>query len=119
MPLHSGLLEGIYGPGATFPEGSHRAFQFREKPDWLDDGLRKLAQLGFLTEGKDRTMAQATLKFILAEPTATSVLPTVTTMEQMEEFAAASEQVDLTAEELGRIADLYENDFAAAASGAG
>ncbi len=115
VPLHSGLLEGIYGPDAKFAAGSHRAFRFREKPDWLEDGLRKLAHLGFLTEGKNRTIAQAALKFILAEPTITSVLPTVTTVEQMEEFVAASDQAELTAEEMGLIADLYVSDFAAAA----
>ena len=117
VPLHSGILQGQYGPDATIAPGSHRAFRFREKPDWLEDGLRKLAHLDFLTEEGDRTIAQASLRFILAEPMVGAILPTVTTVEELEEFAAASDQPALTAEELARIADLYESDFHPAASG--
>ena len=111
VPLHSGLLQGVYDGTSEIPAGSHRAFRLREKPDWLADGLRKLVHLRFLTDETDRTIAQAALKFILAEPTVTSILPTVTMVEELEEFVAASDQADLTEGELQRIQELYESDF--------
>ena len=40
------------------------------------------------------------------------------TVDELEEFAAVSDQPELTADELARIAALYESDFHPAASGA-
>jgi hypothetical protein len=38
-------------------------------------------------------------------------LPNIYDEEQLEEFAAASDILDLTDDELARIAELYENNF--------
>ena len=56
-------------------------------------------------------MAQAALKFILAQDAIACVLPTVTNEEDLEEWAAASDKPDLTAEDLTRIDELYERNF--------
>ena len=47
-------------------------------------------------------MAQAALKFILAQDAIACVLPTVTNAEELEEWAAASGEPDLGAEDLAR-----------------
>lgn len=108
VPHSSGMLEGHYTAETVFPPGDHR----RHRPrSWLLNGLRKIAQLDFLTRDGAVTLGQAALKFILAEPTVMAALPNIYTEDQLVEFAAASDQPDLTAEELSRVAELYAANF--------
>ncbi|MDP8948428.1 MAG: aldo/keto reductase [Actinomycetota bacterium] len=108
VPHSSGMLEGKYTEETTFAKNDHRRHRPRE---WLLDGLKKVEQLGFLTESGERTLGQTALKFALASPEIVSTLPNIYDEEQLEEFAAAPDTPDLSAEELSRIAELYENDF--------
>ena len=108
VPTSSGLLEDRYTPETTFPAGDHRSHRPRE---WLVEGLQKVERLRFLCEEHGVTMAQAALKFILAQDAIACVLPTVTNIAELEEWAAASHGPDLTAEDLDRIAALYERNF--------
>jgi aryl-alcohol dehydrogenase-like predicted oxidoreductase len=108
VPHSSGMLEGKYTEETTFAKNDHR----RHRPkEWLLDGLKKVEQLGFLTESGDRTLGQAALKFALATPEIASTLPNIYDEEQLDEFAAAPHTPDLTEEELARVAKLYENNF--------
>ena len=67
--------------------------------------------LNFLTEGRDHTLGQAAIKFILSEPSVTSVLPNIYDYEQLEEFAAAPDKADLSVTDLQRIAELEKINF--------
>jgi aryl-alcohol dehydrogenase-like predicted oxidoreductase len=108
VPHSSGMLEGKYDENTSFAKNDHR----RHRPkEWLLDGLKKVEQLGFLTECGERTLGQAALKFCLASPEVVSTLPNIYGEKQIEEFAATSEIPDLTDEELARIAELYEGNF--------
>ena len=114
VPHSSGMLEGKYDENTTFGPNDHR----RHRPkEWLTTGLKKVEQLGFLTESGERTLGQAALKFVLASPEVVSTLPNIYDEEQIEEFAATSETPDLTDEELRRVAELYENNFGLEAAG--
>ncbi len=108
VPHSSGMLEGKYTEETTFAKNDHRRHRPRE---WLLDGLKKVEQLGFLTESGERTLGQAALRFVLSSPEISSTLPNIYDDEQLEEFAAASDAPDLTKDELSRIAELYENNF--------
>jgi aryl-alcohol dehydrogenase-like predicted oxidoreductase len=106
VPHSSGMLEGKYTEETTFARNDHR----RHRPkEWLLDGLRKVEQLGFLTE--ERTLGQAALKFVLVSPQIVSTLPNIYDDEQLDELAAAPDTPDLTEHELARVAGLYENNF--------
>jgi aryl-alcohol dehydrogenase-like predicted oxidoreductase len=108
VPHSSGMLEGKYDENTTFAHNDHR----RHRPkEWLTTGLKKVEQLGFLTESGERTLGQAALKFVLASPEVASTLPNIYGEEQVEEFAATSETPDLTEEELFRVAELFEGNF--------
>lgn len=109
VPHSSGLLEGKYTEETTFDEGDHRSHRKRE---WLIEGLRKLRAIEFLTDGTGRTIGQAALQFILSEPSVASTLPNIYDEEQLREFAEASDTLPLTEDELSRLRDLYEVDFA-------
>ena len=108
VPHSSGLLEGKFTPETTFPPSDHRSHRPRE---WLTDGLRKLERLTFLIEGSGRTIGQAAIQFVLAEPSVASVLPNIYDADQLREFAAAPDTPPLSEAELSRTADLYEHDF--------
>src|SRR5215208_3059004 len=108
VPHSSGMLEGKYTEETTFANNDHR----RHRPkEWLLDGLKKVEQLGFLTESGERTLGQAALKFVLAAPEIVSTLPNIYDDEQLDEFAAASDTPDLTEDELTTVIRLYENNF--------
>lgn len=108
VPHSSGLLEGKFTAETTFPPTDHRSHRPRQ---WLTDGLKKLERLRFLTEGRGRTIGQAAIQFILSSPAAASVLPNIYDAEQLQEFAAAPDTPELTEDELGRVAELYAQNF--------
>jgi aryl-alcohol dehydrogenase-like predicted oxidoreductase len=108
VPHSSGLLEGHFTEETTFDPGDHR----RHRPkEWLIDGLTKVEQLRFLEADGARTLGQAALKWLLAEPAIVSTLPNIYDEAQLAEFAAAPDTPDLTADELRRCDALYAENF--------
>jgi aryl-alcohol dehydrogenase-like predicted oxidoreductase len=102
----SGMLEGHYTEETVFPEGDHR----RHRPrSWLTNGIRKIQTLDFLKT--HMTLGQASLKWLLAEPLVVSTLPNIYNLEQLAEFAAASDAPDLSPAELARVGDLAARNF--------
>jgi aryl-alcohol dehydrogenase-like predicted oxidoreductase len=67
--------------------------------------------LRFLTDGTGRTLAQAAIRWILAEPCFACVLPNIYDEEQLQEFAAASDVPDLSPDEVRRVNELYARNF--------
>jgi aryl-alcohol dehydrogenase-like predicted oxidoreductase len=104
----SGLLEGKYTLDTTFDKTDHRSHRKRE---WLVEGLHKVGQLAFLTEGTGRTIGQAALQWLLAQPAVASTLPNIYNEEQLVEFAGAADVAPLTEDELERVQQLYEANF--------
>ncbi len=107
VPHASDTLSGRVTPDTVFPKGDHRAH--RNKDNMLDN-FEKAATLSFLWEGTGRTIGQAAVAGILADPAFTTVLPTTTTVEEIEEYAAASE-LPLTAEERAHVDELFARNF--------
>ena len=113
VPHSSGLLEGAYSEQTSFRPDDHRSFRVTDdekRKKWLLDGLKKVERLSFLTQNTGRTLGQAAIKYILAEPSVASVLPNIYN-EQLTEFAAAADTPDLTREELARIGELSRSNF--------
>jgi len=109
VPHASGLLDGTYTPGMTFPETDHRSHRKRE---WLERSLRRVERIGFVYGAETgRSIAQAAIQFCLSEPAIASVLPNITSERELEEFAAAPETPPLTADEVARLHDLFDHDF--------
>jgi aryl-alcohol dehydrogenase-like predicted oxidoreductase len=107
VPHSSGMLEGKYTVDTVFPEGDHR----RHRPrSWLINGIKKIETLQFLVTPR-RTLGQAAIQWLLAEPRNMTILPNIYDREQLTEFAAASEAPPLTAAEMARIAELAATNF--------
>ena len=112
VPHSSGLLEGAFSETTTFSKDDHRSFRVKDdagRKAWLVDGLKKVEQLAFLTNR--RTIGQAAIKFILAEPSIGSILPNIYNEQQLADFAGAPDTPDLTSEELARIGELVRTNF--------
>lgn len=108
VPHSSGMLEGRYTADTRFSERDHRSHRPRA---WLSNGLRKIEQLDFLTEGRDTTLAQAALRFVLHDDAVASALPNIYGRDQLDEFVAASDCPDLTADDVRRIEALFETNY--------
>ena len=108
VPTSSGLLEDKYTLDTTFSGNDHRRHRKRE---WLEEGLKKVDRLRFLAIEGQRTMTQAALQWILAQPGLACVVPTVTTMAELEEFAGAANAPRLTEDELARVGELHARGF--------
>lgn len=120
VPHASGLLEGHFDESTEFGPEDHRHFRMHTpemKARW-QQGLRKAATLEFLTAGGARTLGQAALQFVLAEPSVGSALPNVYDEKQLVEFAAATDTPPLTREELDEVRELYRRDFGLEPAGA-
>jgi aryl-alcohol dehydrogenase-like predicted oxidoreductase len=102
----SGMLEGKYTEDTVFPANDHR----RHRPrSWLTNGLKKIRTLDFLTTRM--TLGQAALKWLLAEPRVVTALPNIYDLEQLKEFAEASDKPDFSSGEMERIAGLAASNF--------
>jgi aryl-alcohol dehydrogenase-like predicted oxidoreductase len=103
----SGMLEGKYTAETTFPPTDHRSHRPKS---WLINGLKKIETLKFLV-GPDRTLGQAALQWLLADPRVACCLPNIYDAEQLKEFAAAPECPPLSADNLARVAELQRTNF--------
>jgi len=107
VPHSSGMLEGRYTLETTFPPQDHRSHRPRS---WLVAGVKKVETLRFL-ENAGRTLGQASIQWLLAEPRTMTVLPNIYNREQLVEFATATEGPRLTEAELARVAELAKTNF--------
>jgi aryl-alcohol dehydrogenase-like predicted oxidoreductase len=74
------------------------------------DNFDKADTLSFLWEGTGRTVGQAAIAGILANPAFTTVLPTCVNVEDVREYSAASD-LPLTADEVARLDELWDGNF--------
>jgi aryl-alcohol dehydrogenase-like predicted oxidoreductase len=107
VPHSSGMLEGKYTVDTVFDENDHR----RHRPrSWLINGIKKIETLQFLVTPQ-RTLGQAALQWLFAEPRVMNVLPNIYDREQLREFATAPDTPKLTPDELARIKELAATNF--------
>ena len=114
VPHASGLLEGSYTADTEFAPGDHRNFRVstnEKRKAWLEDGLQKIEQLDFLLKGAGRTLGQAALQWLWAEPLLATALPNIYDEKQLEELCAAPDTPPLTAGERAQVQDLYARNF--------
>jgi len=107
-PLDSGMLGGDLMPGAPLKGDDPRE---RWRDDETAQRQRLLRELAFLTEGKQRTWAQASLAFVLSFAAVSTVIPGTTSIEHLQEDVAAA-GMRLGEEEMQRLRGLMNGEFA-------
>jgi len=108
VPHSSGMLEGQYTKDTKFDSTDHRAHRKRV---WMEQGLQKIEQLGFLTGDRGRTLAQAALQYILANKEITSCLPNIYDEAQLAAFVSAPATPAFTPQELNAVNALFDSNF--------
>jgi len=107
VPHASDTLSTKITPDTVFPPGDHRAHRNRQN---MLDNFEKAETLRFLWDGTGRTIGQAAVAGILAHNEFTCVLPTVLSVDDVREYAAASE-MPLTADEHAQVEALWSRNF--------
>jgi aryl-alcohol dehydrogenase-like predicted oxidoreductase len=108
VPHASDTLSGKITVDTVFPPGDHRGHRNRDN---MLDNFDKAATLGFLWSAETgRTIGQAAIAGILAHPYFACVLPTVLSVDEVREYAAASE-LALSPDEVAEVEALYARNF--------
>jgi aryl-alcohol dehydrogenase-like predicted oxidoreductase len=108
VPHASDTLSGKITIDTVFPQGDHRAHRNRDN---MLDNFEKAETLAFLWSAvSGRTIGQAAIAGILANPAFACVLPTVLSVDEVREYAHASE-VPLTADEAAAVDGLRARNF--------
>src|SRR5262245_33023889 len=108
VPHASDSLSRKADADTVFPPGDHRAHRNRDN---LLDNFEKAEALSFLwTPEAGRTIGQAAIAAILANPAFTTVLPTVLSVDDVREYAAASDR-PLTTDERDAVQGLWARNF--------
>ena len=86
-----------------------------EEPDrraeWATDTQARVDRLRFLEQEDSRTLAQSAIQFALHRPQIVSVLPDITTLEELREYAAAVDTPPLNDGEQDYLDELWQNRF--------
>ncbi|MGZ8764540.1 MAG: aldo/keto reductase [Acidimicrobiia bacterium] len=107
VPHASDALSGRITRDTVFPPGDHRSHRNRDN---MLDNFDKAETLSFLWEGTGRTVGQAAIAGILANPAFATVLPTCVTIDDVVEYAAGPD-IPLTTDEQERLAELWSHNF--------
>ncbi|MFZ4516128.1 MAG: aldo/keto reductase [Acidimicrobiia bacterium] len=108
VPHASDVLSGKITRDTEFPAGDHRAHRNREN---MLDNFDKADTLTFLYGGDTgRTIGQAAIAGILANPAFVNVLPTTLTVADVREYAAAA-GLPVSDAELVRLDELWTTNF--------
>jgi len=107
VPHASDSLSGKVTRDTVFPPGDHRAHRKREN---MLDNFDKADTLAFLWEDTGRTRGQAAIAGILANPSFTTVLPTCVDVDEVREYAAASD-LPLADDEIARLDGMWQTNF--------
>jgi aryl-alcohol dehydrogenase-like predicted oxidoreductase len=107
VPHASDTLSGKITRDTQFAAGDHRGHRNRDN---MLDNFDKADTLTFLWDDTGRTIGQAAIAAILANPAFTTVLPTCVSIEDVHEYAAASDR-PLDRAERARVDDLWRDNF--------
>ena len=107
VPLASGLLAGQYSADHRFPSNDFRSGWAGDR---LAETVRRVEALRSAMSG-DLALVQASLAFVLSQPTVSTVIVGARTSAQIEETAEAGDHVPLPDEALRAAYDLYSAGF--------
>ncbi|MFY3739852.1 MAG: aryl-alcohol dehydrogenase-like predicted oxidoreductase [Candidatus Nitrosomirales archaeon] len=108
VPDASGVLTGKVNANTDFGKDDHRSHRKRE---FIIQAMKKVDNLKPFAESKGWNITELAIKFILSEKTVSSVLPTVTSIEELEMFANISDGKYLDEKEYAQVKEMYSNNF--------
>lgn len=104
VPDASGILTGKVNAGTKIDEKDHRSVR---KGEWIRSALDKVEQLRPIADRNGLSITELAIKFILSKDPVSSVLPTVVSIEEIEQFTAMSDGKYLSGADMAEIAAMY------------
>ncbi|MFB0829935.1 aldo/keto reductase [Brevibacillus laterosporus] len=110
IPHASGLLDGTYDPNQHFSKSDHRAHR---PVEWMRAGNEVVNEVKAkgIFDSEKRTLGQLAIQFSLYHSSVLSVIPNMTSEEQLREFALASKTTPLSKEEYEQLELLWVNGY--------
>ncbi len=108
VPDASGVLTGKVDANTVIGSNDHRSHRKRE---WIIEAMKKVDNLKPFAASKGWNIAELAIKFILSEKSVSTVLPTVTSAEELEMFANISDGKYLDEKEYEQVKEMYNNNF--------
>lgn len=106
VPDASGILTGKVTADTKIDEKDHRSVR---RGEWIKSALDKVEQLKPIAQRNGLNITELAIKFILSKDPVSSVLPTVISIEEIEQFAAMSDGRYLNSNDMAEIARLYNS----------
>jgi aryl-alcohol dehydrogenase-like predicted oxidoreductase len=108
VPDASGVLTGKVNENTVFGKDDHRNSR---KKEWIIEALKKVERLKLIADEKGWGITELAMKFILSQAQISVLLPTMTSIEEIEMFAGFSDGNYLSDRDLKLVSDLYSNNF--------
>lgn len=108
VPDASGVLTGKVNVNTAMGKDDHRSHRKRE---WIAEAMKKVENLKPFAESKGWNVIELAIKFILSEKAISVVLPTATSIEEVEMFASISDGNYLNENEFEQVKEMYNNNF--------
>ncbi len=106
VPDASGILTGKVKADTKIDEKDHRSVR---KGEWIKASLKKVEQLQPIAKRNGLNITELAIKFILSKKGISSVLPTVISTEEIEQFASMSDGKYIPVADMKEIDDLYNS----------
>ena len=104
VPDASGILTGKVNANTKIDEKDHRSVR---RGEWIKSALDKVEQLRPIAERNGLNITELAIKFILSKNPVSSILPTVVSVDEIEQFAAISDGRYLGSNDMAEIANMY------------
>lgn len=108
VPDASGVLTGKVDVNTVFGENDHRRFRSKE---WIITSLKKINNIKHLAESKGMSIMELSMRFILTNEAVCGILPTITSIEELEEYVAISDGKYLNSSDYKYLQDMYDKNF--------
>ena len=108
VPDASGVLTGKVNESTVMDKNDHRSIR---KKDWIVRSMKKIEKLKPIADSHGWNITEIAIKYILSQEQISVVLPTVTSIEEIDVFAQLSDGNYLNTNEKKDIEQMYENNF--------
>ncbi|MDQ4102076.1 MAG: aldo/keto reductase [Thermoproteota archaeon] len=108
VPDASGLLTGKVNSNTKFDKNDHRSFR---KQEFIIEAMQKIEKMRPLANSRGWNITELAIKFILSQRQISVILPTMTSVEEIELFASLSDGKYLNSTEIARMEEMYEKNF--------
>lgn len=111
VPLYYGILAGKFKPDTTFPHDDHRSHTLPpETMRQLVPGAERVRKVAGIAPGDSTAFGKWSLKFILANPAISTVIPGSRNPQQAEKNSSASDGAPLPKNDVEAVRNLWQQN---------